>query len=53
MAVPGAAVSPGIRIWSFVKAPALIVVDGLVFAVIAPFVMSVAVTVVEPAVFGV
>ena len=30
-AVPGAAVSPGMRIWSFVKAPALIVVAGLVF----------------------
>ena len=35
------------------KAPALIVVAGLVFAVIAPFVMSVAVKVFEPAVFGV
>src|SRR6185437_3378796 len=36
-AVPGAAVSPGSRIWSFVNAPALIVVVGLVLAVIAPF----------------
>ena len=52
-AVPGAAVSPGIRIWSFANAPALIVVDGLVLAVIAPLLMSVAVKVFEPAVFGV
>ncbi len=52
-AVPGAAVSPGIRIWSFAKTPALIVVAGLVFAVIAPLLMSVAVKVFEPAVFGV
>ena len=36
VAVPGAAVSPGSRICSFANAPALIVVDGLVFAVIAP-----------------
>ena len=36
VAVPGAAVSPGSRIWSFANAPALIVVDGLVFAVFAP-----------------
>ena len=53
VAVPGAAVSPGIRIWSFANAPALIVVDGLVLAVIAPLVMSVAVNVFVPAVFGV
>ena len=52
-AVPGAAVSPGIRIWSFVNAPALIVVAGLVFAVIAPLVTSVAVKVFEPAVLAV
>src|SRR5712691_6027368 len=52
-AVPGAAVSPGISSWSFVKAPALIVVDGLVFAVFAPSVMSVAVNVFDPAVFAV
>ena len=44
---------PGSRICSFAKAPPLIVVAGLVFAVIAPFVMSVAVKVFEPAVFGV
>ena len=53
MAVPGAAVSPGIRIWSFVNAPALIVVAGLVFAVFAPSLMSVAVKVALPAVFAV
>ena len=52
-AVPGAAVSPGSRIWSFANAPALIVVDGLVLAVIEPFVLSVAVNVAVPAVFGV
>ena len=52
VAVPGAAVSPGSRICSFAKAPGLIVVAGLVFAVIAPLVMSVAVKVAEPAVFG-
>ena len=40
-AVPGAAVSPGSRIWSFANAPASIVVDGLVFAVIEPLLMSV------------
>ena len=51
-AVPGAAVSPGSRICSFANAPALIVVAGLVFAVFVPFVMSVAVTVAVPAVFG-
>ena len=44
-AVPGAAVSPGISSCSFANAPALTVVDGLVFAVIEPFVMSVAVNV--------
>ena len=52
-ALPGAAVSPGIRICSFANAPALTVVAGLVFAVIAPFEMSDAVNVDEPAVFGV
>ena len=34
VAVPGAAVSPGSRIWSFANAPGLTVVAGLVFAVI-------------------
>ncbi len=52
-AVPGAAVSPGRRIWSFAKAPPLTVVAGLVLAVIAPLVMSVAVNVGVDAVFGV
>ena len=52
-AVPGAAVSPGIRICSFANAPALIVVDGLVLAVLVPLLMSVAVKVALPAVFGV
>ena len=47
-AVPGAAVSPGSRICSFANAPALIVVDGLVLAVIEPFVMSVDVNVAVP-----
>ena len=44
---------PGSRIWSLVNAPALIVVEGLVLAVIAPLLMSVAVNVCEPAVFAV
>ena len=44
---------PGSRIWSLAKAPALIVVAGLVLAVIAPLLMSVAVKVFEPAVFAV
>ena len=43
----------GRRIWSLLNAAALIVVAGLVLAVIPPFVMSVAVKVFEPAVFGV
>ncbi len=53
MPVPGAAVSPGIRICSFAKAPALIVVAGLVFAVFEPSVMSVEVNVAVPAVLAV
>ena len=53
LAVPGAAVSPGRRTWSFAKPPALIVVDGLVFGLFAPSVESVAVNVAVPAVFGV
>ncbi len=52
-AVPGAAVSPGIRICSFANAPALIVVAGLVLAVLEPSLMSVAVKVALPAVFAV
>ena len=42
---PGEAVSPGISNCSFVNAPAFTVVDGLVFAVFVPSVMSEAVTV--------
>ena len=51
--MPGAAVSPGISSWSFANAPGLTVVAGLVFAVIVPLVMSVAVKVGADAVFGV
>jgi hypothetical protein len=50
---PGDAVSPGTRICSFENAPATTVIDGLVFAVFVPSVMSVAVTVMEPTVFSV
>src|SRR5664279_3319279 len=50
LAVPGAAVSPGNSSCSLVKAPALIVVAGLVLAVMPPLVWSVAVTVDDPAV---
>ena len=53
LAVPGAAVSPGSNSCNFAAAPALTVVDGLVFAVFAPSVMSVAVTVAVPAVLNV
>ena len=53
VAVPGAAVSPGISICSFVNAPAVTVVAGLVFAVFVPSVTSVAVTVRLPAVSSV
>src|SRR3954453_19782314 len=53
VALPGEAVSPGISSCSLLKAPALIVVDGLVLAVLEPSLESVAVTVFEPAVFGV
>ena len=53
VAVPGAAVSPGISSCSFVNAPAVTVVAGLVFAVFVPSVTSVAVTVRLPAVTSV
>jgi hypothetical protein len=53
VALPGSAVSPGTSSWSFVKAPALTVIDGDVLAVLLPSVTSVAVTVFEPAVFRV
>src|SRR5205085_1362725 len=48
--VPGAGVAQGMSSCSVAKAPALIVVDGLVLAVLDPSVWSVAVTVEEPAV---
>ena len=51
--MPGAAVSPGISSCSLAKAPALIVVAGLVFAVLLPSLMSVAVKVALPAVLAV
>jgi hypothetical protein len=51
--VPGAAVSPGTNNSSFVKVPALTVIDGLVFGVFPPSVMSVPVIVAVPAVFKV
>src|SRR5207244_3900263 len=50
LAVPGAAVSPGVRICSFANAPPFTVVAGLVFAVFVPSVASVAVTVRLPTV---
>ena len=53
LAVPGAAVSPGMRSWSLFAAPALTVVEGDVLRVMLPFVLSVAVTVFEPAVLNV
>src|SRR4051812_31405856 len=53
VALPGEAVSPGISNCSLLKAPALIVVAGLVLAVLEPSLESVAVTVFEPAVFAV
>src|SRR5207247_11209972 len=45
LAVPGAAVSPGTRRCSFVNAPAFTVIEGLVFAVFVPSVVSVPVSV--------
>jgi hypothetical protein len=51
--VPGTALSPGTNNCSFVKAPALTVIDGLVFGVFPPLVMSVPVIVAVPAVFKV
>ena len=43
--VPGAAVSPGASNCNFTNKPALTVIEGLVFAVLVPSVVSVAVTV--------
>ena len=53
MPVPGAAVSPGNRIWSLVTAPALTAIAGLGLGVLVPSVMSLAVTVALPAVLSV
>src|SRR5439155_10086055 len=53
VAVPGDAISPGTSNCSFVKAPGLTVKDGLVLAVIPPWVVSEAVAVLVPAVFAV
>src|SRR5262249_57183352 len=50
-AVPGAAVSPGNKICSFVTAPALTVSDELVLAVLVLSLLSLAVTVALPAGF--
>src|SRR5438477_628346 len=50
---PGDAVSPGTRSWSLVKAPALTVMDGLMFAVFVLSVTSLAVIVHDPAVLKV
>src|ERR1700694_166784 len=52
-ALPGEATSPGMRICSLTNAPGLTVVAGLVFAVLDPSVVSVAVKVGAPEVFGV
>src|SRR3989304_9516173 len=51
LGVPGAAVSPGKRIWSFVNAPGVTMIEGLVFGLLPPSVASVAVTVFEPPAF--
>ena len=49
LAEPGAAVSPGTNNCNFTKAPASTVIAGLVFAVLVPSEMSLAVTVRLPA----
>src|SRR5258708_980734 len=51
--LPGAAVSPGARIWSLVKAPAPTARAGLVLLTTAGCVMSAALTVALPAVLSV
>jgi hypothetical protein len=53
VAVPGAALSPGKSNCSFENAPALVVTGGLVFEVLVPSLISLVVTVKEPAVFKV
>src|SRR4029079_3504219 len=51
--LPGEAVSPGTKICNFVNAPALTVINGLVFGLRTGVVMSEDVTVQLPAVFRV
>src|ERR1051326_6705253 len=53
LAVPGAAVSPGTSNCNFANAPALMVIEGVVLAVLLPSVTSLAVTVALPAVLKV
>ena len=53
VALPGEAFSPGTRSWSLLNAPALTVISGEVFAVFVPSVMSVAVSIGDPAVLRV
>jgi len=53
LGVPGAAVSPGARSCSFANAPAVTVIEGLVFGVLPGVVMSLAVTVAVCTVFSV
>src|SRR5436190_18117497 len=53
LVVPGAAVSPGAKIWSLAKAPGLTVIAGLVLPVIPVCVESDAVRVALPAVLRV
>ena len=53
VAVPGEAVSPGANSWSFAKAAATTVIEGLVFALLEPSVTSEAVIVRVPAVLSV
>src|SRR5206468_3071986 len=53
VAVPGAATSPGNRICNLVTTPGLAVIGGLVFEVLVPSLMLVAVTVQLPAVLKV
>ena len=48
--MPGAADSPGSRIWSLLKAAAFTTMEGLLLLVFVPSVASVAVTVALPAV---
>src|SRR5262249_2539270 len=53
VALPGAAVSPGTSNCNFANTPVFTTIDGLVFAGIAEWVTSLAVTLVAPAVLSV